>query len=61
MNYSSPYNELSPVEEARRLFEWEQYEKAVDREIAILRAKTAHRSIWRRFLDRLPFTITWKK
>ncbi len=38
----------------------EQFRHLVDLEKARLRARR-NRSLWQRLLDKLPFTITWKK
>lgn len=45
---------------ARAEFAREQHRIAVDAEVARLRSRS-NRSFWRRFIDALPFTITWKK
>lgn len=45
---------------AREEFAREQHRIAVDTEVARLRSRS-NRSFWQRFLEALPFTITWKK
>ena len=44
---------------ARRQFEKELFDDAVEKEVATLR-KQADRSLWQRLLDKLPFAITWR-
>ncbi len=47
--------------EARAEFEQEQFREKVEAEKARLRARAMRRTLWQRTLDRLPFTIVWKK
>lgn len=44
---------------ARVDFDAEQTRIAIAAELARLRSRS-NRSIWQRFIDALPFTITWK-
>lgn len=45
---------------AQREFQRELFNRRVQEEVERLR--TRHdRSLWQRLLDKLPFTITWKK